>query len=541
MLILTACLCLISWHPLAWRERKGLAGPPPASELGPLAAIGVPALLWAARRRQLVSGAGTSLLGICAGALVLFVIGRGPFIGPASDPTALPGYIAVRVLPLLDALRATIRVTTLTPIALALLASGGLAVLERTLRERFSRRLSRRLPVTLCLAPLVVATFWPKLDPGMAAPIAQRAADLALAEALAELPAASAILSLPMQPGPLGAGVDERVLISRRAQIGGFASVIPPAFLQAALRLGQWPRAGHEIALALGATHLVVPDRWVRGQLGELEERGYRQRRTVAGGTIFELQGQIPTQPGFQLRVPGAAAAGRWLTLALVKTGWQFHRPGHLRLDARWRASGLEGSEHPVEALALFPGVVGPGAPIRIHVPTPKVPGTYNLFVPFPGRPIDTPIEVGSGATTFDLPIADASIKLAPEYRVPARVRAYTAFHVEVDVTARQGPILLATSRHNLPARRGETVAAYRFWPSGSLRSPRRRPVFGRVLTARTLDADLAPGEQARQIWDLMTPPPGRYDLDVRLISMGSTDSPMAWTSLILGLEVALD
>jgi hypothetical protein len=502
----------------------GVCGP-----LGVLAAAGVPALLWAARRNRLPPGVGWSVLGIGCGAAALFVVALGPYVGPATDPTALPGYFAARFLPLVDVFRAPIRLATLTPVILAALAGGGYAVFERSTL----RRLPGPWAAAGWLVPLGFALSWPTLDPAMASPIAERPGDRALAEALADLPPSSAILSLPLELGPNGAGVDERVLFHRRAQIGGFASVVPLAFRQAALRLGQWPYDGHDIARALGATHLVVPERWVERHRQAVDREGYEWIAAVDGRAILVPPARPAPESAFQLRVPSSAAAGRWLTLSLTQTALRFERRGHQRLAATWRAaSGVVR----VEAMAFFPGVVGPRAPIQIHVPTPESPGRYELAVALPGFPVEASLDVSRRPSTFDTPIRDVAIALAPDYRTPGFLRADAAFRVEVELTARAGPILLASSRRTLPERRGETVVAFQY------RAPEGRPLTGRLLRGAALAGDLAPGERLRQVWDLPTPShPGRYDLYVRLVAQGLAAPPMRWIRLMRDLEIESD
>ena len=156
----------------------------------------------------------SSIVFVNVGASALFVIGRGPYLGPETDPTPLPGYLAARFLPLLDTIRAPIRMTAMTPICLALLAGGGFSVVERLSRERLSRGWAR----AWLLLPLPLILLWPTLPAEMGAPISMRPEDRALADELAKLPASSVILSLPMDLEPSGAAVDQRVLVHRRAQ-----------------------------------------------------------------------------------------------------------------------------------------------------------------------------------------------------------------------------------------------------------------------------------------------------------------------------------
>ncbi len=47
--------------------------------------------------------------------------------------------------------------------------------------------------------------------------------------------------------------------------------MVPLAFQHAALRLGSLPYTGREAAEALGATHLVVPEAWVKRHATAIE------------------------------------------------------------------------------------------------------------------------------------------------------------------------------------------------------------------------------------------------------------------------------
>jgi hypothetical protein len=503
----------------------GMAGP-----LGVCAALGVPALAIAARGRMLPRGSFLSLIGLGCGAAALFVTGRGSYLGPHNDPTALPGYYAALYLPLFDALRAPIRLTALTPVVLALLAGGMFATFERFAR----RALPQRLAPILLFAPLALTVFWPRLDPGMASPIATRPRDLALATQLAALPPGSVILPLPLALGPeLGAPVDERVLIHRHAQIGGFASIVPAVFPQTRSRLGQWPRAGLTFAHALGTTHIVVPDRWVERHGATIEREGYERVAGAGGRTIFAMPRVEPSDSSLWLRAPSTAAPGRWLTLALYRTAQRFEPRGHAELSAVWRTGERE---QRVPALAFFPGVVGPRDPILIHVPTPAAPGLSRVSVDFPGFPVDAKVELRPQSTSFDAQIRDVSIALAESYPVPAAVRASAAFRVDVDLVAAAGPILLASSRHPLPERRGETVVAYRY------RSREHTTAPIRLGPRAALPGDLVPGDRATRTWYLRTPvAPGTYDLLVSLRATGVPGNPMPWVTLFSDLRVVAE
>jgi hypothetical protein len=522
----------------AW-TRRFAAGDPFAAMLrglgafGPLgifAALGIPAVTFAARRRLLPPGTAVDLLGLGCGVVVLLVFARGPYIGSGTDPTALSGYFAARALPFLDAFRAPIRLAALTPVYLALLAGSAFATLQHLCR----RAVAGRWMAVWWFVPLLFAGLWPELDPGMASPIAARPGDRLLATRLAALPPDSVLLSLPMALNfQRGAAVDERVLIHRHAQIGGFASIVPEVFRRAERQLGQWPRGGLDIAHALGTTHVVVPDGWVHRHASEIEGRGYEVVASVAGRTILSLPTMESSEPTFRLRTPSLAAVDRWLTLSLHQTPPSFHPRGHQDLTATWRTP--EASTR-VRALAFFPGVVGPRDPILIHVPTPEASGRYRLNAAFPGFPIEATVDVRHHPTTFDTPIRHASITLAAGYQVPDALRAGAAFRVDVDLAAVAGPILLAVSRHGLPHRRGETEMVYQFRPRG------RSPFSSRLLQRTTLSGDLAPGDRIQQTWYPVTPAePGTYDLFVRLRAHEVATIPMPWIRLLSDLQVVAE
>jgi len=501
-----------------------------ASPLGVCAALGVPALAIAARGRTLPRGAIINLIGLGCGAAALFVTGRGSYLGPHNDPTALPGYYAALYLPLIDALRAPIRLIALTPVVLALFAGGAFATLERLVR----RALPERVAPALLFVPLALTAFWPSLDPGMASPISTRPRDLALATRLADLPPEAVILPLPLALGPeLGAPTDERVLIHRHAQIGGFASIVPAVFPQTRSRLGQWPHTGLEFAHALGTTHIVVPNRWAERHGATIERMGYGRVASAGGRTIFSMPHVESPDSSLWLRAPSTAATGRWLTLALYGTAPRFEPRGHAGLSAVWRTGE---QEHPVRAHAFFPGVVGPRDPILIHVPTPESSGPSLVSVDFPGFPIDAKVELRPQPTTFDLQIPGVSIAPAESYSAPRAVRSSSAFRVDVDLVSEAGPILLASSRHTLPERRGETVLAYRY------RSHGHTTAVTRLGPRAALPGDLVPGDRVTQTWYPRTPvAPGTYDLMVSLRATAVPGNPMPWVTLLSDLRVVAE
>jgi hypothetical protein len=367
----------------------------------------------------------------------------------------------------------------------------------------------------------------------MAAPISARPDDRDLATALAALPRDAVIVSLPLDLEPSGAAVDERVLIHRRSQVGGFASIMPPLFPQLGNLLGQWPFDARGVAQLLGATHLVVPDAWLRRGADAAGREGVQRIAQVAGRSILALPPRAARLPSWRLRSPAAAAAGRWLTLSLYQTEPSAHLRGHEDLAAVWRAGARTLR---VDARALLPGIVSPQDPIRIHVPAPDGPGRYELDVGFPAHPIEATLDVRSAVTSADEPIRAASVELAAGYRVPEAVRAAASFRVEVRIEAGPGPILLASSLVRLPDRRGETLVVYRF------RS--RAAVPASAATAQPgLSGDLLPGDAIEQTWDLAAPPtPGRYDLFVALAARGDPALlSMPWTELLSDLQVVAE
>jgi hypothetical protein len=502
----------------------GVFGP-----LGILALVAVPMLCLAIRAQRLRAGVGADLLGLALGAAALFVVARGPYVGAAADPTPLPGYYAAGVLPWLDLFRAPIRLAAFTPLVLAVLAGGAMASFERFVRNRGPRHAA-----ALCaLLPLGLALLWPPLPGEMAAPIGARPEDRDLATALAALPGDAVIVSLPLDLEPSGAAVDERVLIHRRSQVGGFASIMPPLFPQLGNLLGQWPFDAQGVAQLLGATHLVVPDAWLRRGADAARREGVQRVASVAGRSVVALPPRASRPPSWRLHSPEAAATGRWLTLSLYQTEPSVHLRGHEDLAAVWR-SGARTLR--VDARALLPGIVGPRDPIRIHVPTPDAPGRYELGVALPALPIEATIDVREADTSADEPIRAASIELAAGYRAPDAVRAAGSFRVAVRIEAGPGPILLASSLERLPDRRGETLVVYRFRP--------RAAAPASAATAQPgLSGDLLPGEAIEQTWYLAAPPhPGRYDLVVALAARGDPGSlSMPWIELLSDLRVVPD
>lgn len=497
----------------------GLLGP-----LGAVAGLGLAALVFAARRGRLPGDAGAYLLGLGSGATLLFACGLGPYWDAANE-TVNPVFAISQSLPLLSAYRAPVRMAAFTPIVAALVAGGGFAVLL----TRLSHRSAGMQRAALC-APLFFATLWPSLDAQMAAPIRERPADLALARALAELPRDAVILSLPVDLEPSGAAVDERVLIHRRAQIGGFASLIPPVFRNAISEFGQWPATGRETIAALGVTHVVAPEAFVEGRDRELESAGYRVVSRRGGRAIVAAPSVAgPSKRGAaEVRVPGAAAAGRWLTFAVFESIPRFEKRGHEVLEATWLAAN--GKRTRVEAFVMLPGVVSAKQPIRVHVPTPAEPGRARLEIESELLSVSAEVDIQRVATSFDTAIEHVAVTLAAENRDFSAVRAGNAFPLDVDLLASGGPILLATSLEALPFRRGETLVLARYRPSQR---------GAEVYATTALSADLVPGTRMRQRWYLSVPnAAGTYDLEISFRAYGSSAAPPPWSRLISGLRV---
>ena len=242
----------------------------------------------------------------------------------------------------------------------------------------------------------------------------------------------------------------------------------------------------------------------------------------------------LRAESSYRALVPPAAAADRWLTLALYRSAPRFEAHAPRELAAHWLDP--DGAREDAEAFAFVDSVVGPSDPIRVHVPTPRRPGAYRLRVDFPEFPIEAKIEVSDRPTSFDTPIEGAAIRLREPGAAPARVRAGAAFRLEVEVEARTGPILLASSRHRLPPRRGETAFWYAY------RRPGQPLAARRALERSALAADLVPGERQREDWYLQTPArPGHYELLVALEAVGLGADPPRWTPLLRDLEVAPD
>jgi hypothetical protein len=493
--------------------------------LGVAAFVGLAALASTRVRAALPAWTPATLLGLGLGTALLFVIGRGPYLGDAAQPTALPGYFAAQWLPGLSSLRAPIRLTAFTPVYLALLTGVGTAALAARLAPRVPREV-------LALVPLVAVALWPALDPGMATPIAERTEERRLAERLAALPADASVLSLPLRLNHRGgSAVDERVLLHRRRQVGGFASIVPVGFWRATRTLGQWPFDGHAVVQALGATHLVVPASWIDPHAETVARAGYRRIERVHGRVILEVPPPDPPELEFRVHAPGFGASDAWLTLALQPTAQHFFSRGHDRVAATWRPR--KGEEQRTTAHVFYPGVASRDAPILVHVPTPREPGAYALevLVMEPPVPVFATLRLRDVPTSRDAP--PGVVLALARNQEPVRARLGQPFGVDVELAVEDGPVLLASSTVALPDRAGETELEYRF-------TTLRGVLGGATSTARTaLPHDLAPGDRVHTRWYLMAPPiPGIFDVEIRLVPANTPHDPPPWQPFLAGVEI---
>ena len=102
-----------------------------------------------------------------------------------------------------------------------------------------------------------------------------------------------------------------------------------------------------------------------------------------------------------------------------------------------------------------------------------------------------------------------------------------------MELASADGPILLASSREDLPFRHGETLVLARY------RSPRGSTG---VFATPGLSSDLVPGQPVEQRWWLATPSqPGVYDLEVSFAAHGNAARPAPWVPLLRGLRVVAD
>jgi hypothetical protein len=384
----------------------------------------------------------------------------------------------------------------------------------------------------LLAAPLLLVFLWPTLPQEMVPPIEARPADLQLAAELARLPEDAVILSLPMNLEPWSAAVDERVLVHRRRQIAAFASVIPEPFRYARLALGQWPYAGADAAQALKATYAVAPIAWVERARTLLEREGYREIATAGGRVVLALpSGQAVDH--LEVAVPPVAAADRWLTLSVTSSTPRFDARGHRTLEARWEAAGEVTT---AEAHAFVPGLGSAGPPVRIHVPTPHEPGRYTLTIEAKEVRVRAQVDVHPLATSLDAPIDDVTVSLAGDFALPAFVRAGEPARIDVEIAAGpEAPVLLASSRCDLPERCGEVAVEYRYT------LPNRMQATATTPPRSVLSRDLVPGERRREgVYLRMPPIEGRVALDIRLRAIGR-EAQTGWSRLFDRIEVRRD
>lgn len=494
---------------------------------GPLGAAGLIGAVLLAREGTgggRHAGAARHALGIGVAAALLFFLGRGPYLD-AEAITENPAYALTRALPFLSFYRAPVRLAAMTPLALAVLAGGGLALL----RERFGGG-SRRAEAAWLAVPLLAALAWPALPDAMSAPLDQRPDDYALAQALGQLPEEAVILSLPLALEPVGAAVDERVLVHRRRQIAGFASVVPPLFRSARRQLGQWPWQGHALVHAMGVTHVVMPESWLARAEQALAERGCRVVGRAGGRAVVAVPPEPPPQLSERTqRVPRRAAAGAWLTLAVGETPARFHPEGHLELPARWK--GADGGITRVAAFAMLPGVVSAQTPVRIHVPTPDTPGPATLEIDHDRFGVSGRVEIVASNTSTTHPPHDVAARLTHDAG-PMVVRAGATFPLDVAFTSRDATILLASSRVDRPFRLGEVQVVARFLSTR-----------GSITTVNPgLGVDLVPGvESVERVWVGAPPRPGRYAVEIALFALGSGGRPSRFTRVLPVLEVVAD
>ncbi len=508
--------------------------------LGAAAALGAAGIFLAHRLRLPLPPCTAALVaGMLVCTVILFVTALGPIRTAADGPAGSVGFLLARTLPLLGSFRAPARIAAMTPIVLTVCAAGAYALTLAWLRRRFARLQHRGLALAAAGLPLLLVLTYPDLPPGVSSPISARPRDLALAEALSELPADAVVASLPLRLGHrFGSAVDERVLVHRRRQVAGFASVIPHGFWFAERRTGNWPRYGNEALRALGATHVVVPEHWLADDAEQIAALGYEVRRRAGRRAILASPpgGDLaPVQPA-AIEAPAIAAAGRWITVARdAHAAPSFRLAPHGETRAHWhRLAGSHEVTH-ADAFVFYAGIAGIDQPDRFNVPVPDRPGHYRLEIDAEPTPIVTEIQVSARPTSADEPIRAGSVELSPGAGPVTRVRAGTGFLLAVKAKAGKGPIWLATSTAEIPERRGEAVVTYAFRQGA-------HALHGKALPWRehhALRSDLAPGETAQLSWVFRAPNRvGVYDLWVRVEAHGLSGNTMPWHELITGLEV---
>ena len=280
----------------------------------------------------------------------------------------------------------------------------------------------------------------------------------------------------------------------------------------------------------LGVTHVVVPDAWLEKHAPSIGQSGYQHLSSVEGRSILAAPAPpLATEAGeARVRFPSVAAAGHWLAVSVYASAPRFVHQGQLPIDAIWR--GPDGEAFTSDAHALLPGIVNEQQAILVHVPTPETPGPYRLGIDSALLSLDAEIEIQARPTAFEVPIQQVEIALARDSAIAKSVRANASFPVDVKLALESGPILLATSLHPLPHRRGETLVQSQF---------RSRGRKGKIQVRSALSADLVPGDTLNERWYLNAPRnAGVYDLYVRLTTRASSAPATPWVKLVSELRV---
>jgi len=470
-----------------------------------------------------------NLGGLLGAALIMAVLSLGPYLLGEEHYQFLPGLFAGRYLPFLGAISSPAQMVVMVPVILAVLA-GGAAAGVIGLVEGLPPFRDRQWPKLIWVyLPLLSHVLWPALPTDTVSPITQRPSDLALAEAIAELPPEAVVLVLPLDfDDPQ---VDEMVLVHHRRQVGGVTPFVPQVLKLARARLGQWPQGGHEVIAALGVTHVVAPAAW------HTASPGY-QRLEMAGGHGIYLAPAPPpvAAAGDKIDAPDTGATNRWMTVARIEGGSRgVILNGHDTVTVRWHPRNKTREEHTTSAVLLYPGLVGVGEPERYLIPTPERTGRYRLDIEVGEAPIQILVDIRPMPTTVDKPIHAGSIELSEGFSPPGQVRRGGALRLPVTVKVGPGPVWLANSLEDFPERWGQATLAYRYTTGEVELSGCASPVHGHYALSR----DLAPGETAQLIWYVPTPTePGSYALALRVEALGLSGNEMPWQPLISSLVV---
>lgn len=471
------------------------------------------------------------VVGLVAGLAMMFVFALGAYKRVGGNIEELTGLWAFRHLPGFDGFRVPSRLAMWTPYFACVFASGVVAAFDRVLARRVCRWWAQSIARgALALAPLYFVTWWPDVPQRTIKPIYERPREIEIARRVAALPADAAIVELPYE-GVHVTPSDEWVLIHRRKQVGGQASVIP--VLHDGFRaLGNWPDADVRAFHALRVTHLVVPKRWMDDPAtrAKADAIGYRVVDAIHDRAIVAVPPPLPASPApVVVEAADRAAAGRWLTIARFDPAVTASLRGFHRGRAVWtKEDGSE--EETVKVWGFVPGITGLDDPARWHVPVPAQPGRWRVRAEVDGAVEERVVEVVAQPTTFDAPITQGSIVAANPGPVTARARF--SLLVPVRVTAGPGPAWLATSIEDVPDRRGEAVLLYQW------RNPGGKP--GAPATAwpfwgyHALDRDLWPGESDDVVWAVPVPAqPGRYELWARLDAFEKPGNAMPFVKVL--------